>query len=144
MKKTYILLLLLITYTAKAQEEELKLLEGTWLSETNSSQGERWWIQDGILVGESFMIQENGDTAIWEKLSISLQEPIYYEADVSHNPKPVRFYLKTKEKDNLVFGNVKHDFPQYIEYLFQDENTLRVKVYNSERKLIFRFKRSKD
>lgn len=130
-----------MVFNSSGQEELLKKLEGTWLSEKNAKQGESWVVDGDFLRGQSFMIKENGDTTIWEKLSIHLIEPLYYEADVKSNPKPVRFLYKKGKGNKLLFENLEHDFPTHIEYTFIGENNLEAKVYNATKHLVFKFKR---
>ena len=108
-----------ITFVGSTLPGKLDQLAGLWLRIDKPSQGEKWWSTGPTsMSGFGFRIdQHNGDTVIFEKLSITIRsDAVYYVADVSSNPAPVRFKLTLSTRSRFVFENPDHDFPKRIAY----------------------------
>lgn len=95
-------------------------LIGTW--ENRTSQGsfyETWTkVNDSELSGKSYAIKEK-DTVVFETIRlIAKNDSLFYIPTVKNQNSnlPVQFKQKIITNHQLVFENLKHDFPQTIAY----------------------------
>jgi hypothetical protein len=91
---------------------------------------ESWSKSNGIFQSSVFEVSGN-DTVITEKIRlISLQGEMFYEATVANQNqgKPVLFKLTEITKNEAVFKNELHDFPQLIVYEFLNANNLKTTI----------------
>ncbi len=98
--------------------EKLSWIVDHWVSANGESTSYEHWekTSETLFTGGSETVK-NGDTIFAEKLKIELLDGnIYYIADVSHNPAPVKFKLTKLTENEAVFENPEHDFPQKISY----------------------------
>ena len=98
--------------------EKLLWIIDKWVSSDGESKSyERWEkINDSLFEGCSETIK-SGETIFSEKLKIQKTgNDIFYIADVSHNPEPVKFKLTSLDDIEAVFENPEHDFPKKITY----------------------------
>ncbi len=105
-------------YSQTSDMQKLSWIIDRWVATNGESKSYEHWekTSDTLFTGGSETIK-NGDTIFAEKLKIELIEGnIYYIADVSHNPAPVKFKLTYLTESDAVFENPEHDFPQKISY----------------------------
>jgi len=78
---------------------------------------EEWAISESNeLTGRAYLIK-GGELTDNEKLKIhTIENEVYYTADVSHNPEPVSFKLTECSDTIFIFENLLHDFPKKITY----------------------------
>jgi hypothetical protein len=112
--------LLILVNMSNAQNDMGKLswIVDRWVSTDGESTSYEHWekTSENLFTGGSETVK-NGDTVFAEKLKIELIDgSIYYIADVSHNPAPVKFKLTHLAENEAVFENPLHDFPQKISY----------------------------
>jgi hypothetical protein len=126
-QKTTLILLLLAIVSCKNSEanEKDKIKTANWLLgkwETKTADGtlsESWkQLNDSTFQGESFFIK-NKDTLHFETVTLQQNgEELIYNATVKgqNNDKPVPFKITSETEKQLVFENLKHDYPQKITY----------------------------
>jgi hypothetical protein len=147
MKQIITLLFILSLYACHPKNDKLNefsSLEGEWEKIEDMDEGtitkEIWRsTKTGQWKGIGLTL-ENKDTIFLEHLSIIQEDDwVYYVADVSHNPEPVKF--KWNEKSNpWRFENPNHDFPKFI--LYQTiNNKMNVEIGDSIRSLSFHFEK---
>ena len=140
-KLTAILTNLLIVFSAWSQSgkeisslKELEWLVGTWQRKGRSGiLYENWQkVSNNTFEGGSFTIS-NGDTTFMEFLRLArFGDDIFYIPKVAHNKYPVSFKLTKGDKNNLVFENTDHDFPQRIIYRLQEEGRLHARIEGTQ------------
>lgn len=111
----------------KPTVNDLAWMAGNWIQKTKSAEVEENWTtpKGGILLGvnRSIII---GRTH-FEFLRIADTEAgVIYFASPSGQPA-TEFPLKSREKDKVVFENLKHDFPQTITY-WKADGQLHAKI----------------
>lgn len=83
-----------------------------------------------LCLGEGLLISES-DTILKESLSLKfIQDTLYYCATVpnQNKGKTIVFKLEEQTDSSLVFTNPKHDYPQSIRYVKQDDNSMTVTI----------------
>lgn len=125
--------------------ENLKGLEGNWTSYKGIKFNEKWVIvNDSLMQGLGFTL--NGtDTVFSEKLLIERRgDSVYYGAYIENNGHFVYFVLDDADKTSWSFRNAEHDYPNIIEYEFENDTTLEVFTSNLQgnKKISFSLKRS--
>ena len=156
MKKCSVLLILLIFTLVSCGNQNKKqtnysLIQAEWLIGTwqvGSSEEEEnyevWTKTNGNeFVGKNFKIREL-DTTILENLLIKqVQDSIFYIATVigHNNDLSIFFPLKFISDNEIVFENLKHDFPQKITYSKIDSNLMIAEISGNihRKKEIYRF-----
>ena len=107
--------------------DQLNWLIGKWQMEGKNVF--EVWQKDGQKIrGSSFSIS-NGDTIIYETLTIEIiNDTLYYIPTVfdQNDGKAIPFKLESNLATNLVFTNMSHDFPQIIQYLLIGKDTIKV------------------
>jgi Domain of unknown function (DUF6265) len=107
---------------AQTNMQKLEWIVESWVSSSGETNSYEHWekISDELFTGGSETVK-SGDTLFSEKLKIVKEgEEIFYVADVSHNPMPVKFRLTSISDTMAVFENPEHDFPQKISYNYTD------------------------
>jgi len=141
MKKTTVKILLLLCLAAAlastlhAQQgpwDGLQQLAGIWKNQGKAS-FEKWEIAGPTaMLGEGYRQTADGEKRITEYLRIVrlADGSIVYQATVpsQNDSATIDFQLVFFTADSWTFENPKHDFPQKIEYWFQDAQILRVTV----------------
>lgn len=134
-QKTTLLLLLLAIISCKKSETNEKVqiktanwLLGKWSTKTADGNLSESWKQlnDSTFQAESFFIK-NKDTLHFESIILQQKgEDLFYNATVKgqNENKAVTFKLTTKAKNQLVFENPKHDYPQKITYTLINKDSL--------------------
>jgi Domain of unknown function (DUF6265) len=105
---------------------QLEWLIGQWEGIHGSGIYHEEWekINNNEFKGKAYLVKK-GEIPNPEKLKLHCDdEGIYYTADVSHNPNPVLFEMTSFDKNQFVFENPLHDFPQKITYEKMDNDTL--------------------
>lgn len=128
MRLNLLFLILVLTFssckkTADNKNDKIKLsawLLGNW--ENNSDVGnlsENWTqVNDSTFQGQSYFIK-NKDTLHSESIVLrQIGEELTYNAKVEgqNNNESIPFKLKSITAKQMVFENVKHDYPQKIVY----------------------------
>lgn len=133
-KMTLILLLLAIVScknkeaTEKDKIKSAKWLLGKWDTKTADGNLSESWkqINDSTFQAESFFIK-NKDTLHFESIMLQQKgEDLFYNASIKgqNENKAVTFKLTTKTEKQLVFENLKHDYPQKITYTLITKDSL--------------------
>ena len=113
-----------MSYSQNTDMQKLAWIVDHWIATDGESKSYEHWekTNETLFTGGSETIK-NGDTVFSEKLKIELIDGnIYYIADVSHNPAPVKFKLTKLTDSEAVFENPEHDFPKKISYKQVDGN----------------------
>lgn len=126
-------------------------LIGTWENKTQRGIIYETWSKtnDTEFSGKSFIVKEQ-DTIVFENIRlVQEQDKLVYIPTVENQNEglPVRFEIKTISKTQLVFENLKHDFPQIISYTKISGDSLVAEISGTkngqERKQTFPMKRIK-
>ena len=126
MKKTSLILLLILTFTAcKKSDKTAKMIGTDWLIgkwEQKNDQGivsETWEkVNDSTYKGQSFFIKSK-DTLHFETMQLNQKGgSIFYTSTVKgqNNDTSVTFNLSSVTKNQLVFDNPKNEYPRKIVY----------------------------
>ncbi|MCX7877063.1 MAG: DUF6265 family protein [Ignavibacteria bacterium] len=109
----------------------LKWIADNWIYSDDSKNlviYESWEKTEKGYKGYSKKVKD-GKTVFEEFLSVEKEDgEIFYIADVSHNPKPVKFRLTCNDLNEVVFENPEHDFPKKIRYKLIDDKELDVLI----------------
>jgi len=124
-----------LTLAAQGPWDGLQKLSGTWKRDGKSS-FEKWEsVAPDVLLGEGYAIKPDGEKKTREYLRLVRQDDgnIVYQATVpdQNDSATIDFPLTFFTSTSWTFENPEHDFPQSIEYLFQDDETLRVTLSGS-------------
>lgn len=100
--------------------EKASWLIGTWQNNSAKGSSTEIWrkMNDSTYVGESYFVIES-DTVSYEEFKLAqIGDRLSYTPTVrdQNNNKPVKFDLTSMTDKQLVFENLKHDFPQKISY----------------------------
>jgi hypothetical protein len=137
--KTTLLLLLLAIVSCKNSDanEKEKIKAANWLLgnwESKSVEGkltETWKkVNDSTFQAQSYFIKEK-DTLHFESITLQQKgEELTYSAAVKgqNNDKSVTFKLTTATEKQMVFENLKHDYPQKISYTQITADSLVAKI----------------
>jgi hypothetical protein len=114
-----IFLILTSCYRPSASEsmQDLLQLNGKWSSSESILFNEYWQIKsDTLLLGLGYSLQDN-DTVFKEELKIFYHDDnVFYGAKVGEREQFVLFELMKARKDNWIFENPDHDYPNIISY----------------------------
>lgn len=138
----FILFTIIMTDNLLTQTQDdmnkLSWIVDRWISKEGASTSYEHWekTSDVLFTGGSETVK-NGDTVFAEKLKIEVIDgSIYYIADVSHNPEPVKFKLTYVTETEAVFENPQHDFPKKITYMLV-EGKLHASIEGPSKKIDF-------
>ena len=109
--------------------EQLAWMAGSWEATRGKASIEEHWTQPagGTLFGVNRTLVA-GKTKAFEFLRIETREEgIFYVAQPGGRP-PTDFKLTKLEKQEVVFENPEHDFPQRIIYRKESDGTLHARV----------------
>lgn len=130
----YLLPLFLICSCTQAPKdlEKLQWLKGSWyLDDTTFSHHgiaiyEQWTSEgDSVLIGLTIAVQGK-DTQVEEEMKIVQRgKELYYIATVNdqNGGESVPFRMQYLREDSFCFSNPEHDFPKYILYFKNSENS---------------------
>lgn len=126
--------------------ENFHLFTGKWVSSENNSTTIEVWkkVSEHSLEGYGKTINDSDSTLKnYESLRIlEMSQEIFYLAKVEHNDLPIPFKLTQSSKNNFVFENPGHDFPNRIEYNFLNETKLEVIVGSKEKLFKINFEKN--
>ena len=127
--------------------ESLDWLLGSWRSVGERSIVHESWVRVSDTtfegVGESEPLP-SGERKLSETLRlVEMSGDVFYQAYVSHNPRPVSFALTGYSGGAATFENPDHDFPTKIVYRLESLGELVVTVSNEERGFTLEFERVK-
>lgn len=137
--KTTLLLLLLAIVSCKSSEsnkfEKIKganWILGNWESKSADGNLTETWkkVNDSTFHANSYFIKEK-DTLHFESITLQQRgEELTYSAAVQgqNNDKPVAFKLTTATEKQMIFENLKHDYPQKISYTQISPDSLVAKI----------------
>lgn len=132
--KSLIVILLLISISSLnyAQMDNFDWLLGEWMMDMENSYIVESWekISENTFEGESNTINSKNDSIIFsESLRLlKMGDNIFYIAKVPQNNLPVAFKKIFSDDKTITFENENHDFPQKIEYLKIEEDSLMVTI----------------
>ncbi len=107
----------------------LNWLMGEWQTQQQKNHTIERWIKssDKTFEGEG----KTANSMEYLRL-LEMSGEIFYIAKVAHNPLPVAFKLthcaKSGKERHFIFENKQHDFPNIIEYLKVNENSMTIKI----------------
>jgi stress response protein SCP2 len=138
MKKVIPFLLTIFIFVSCQKSKEVnKIVNADWLLgnwENKSFEGnlEETWkkVNDTTFQATSYFIKEK-DTLHFETIKLQKKgEALTYSAAVKgqNNDKAVVFKLTTETEKQLVFENLKHDYPQKISYSQITPDSIVVKI----------------
>ena len=107
-------------------------LLGTWENKSTDGNLKEIWTKanDSTYGGQSYFIKGN-DTIHFETIQLQqLEEELTYSATIKgqNNDKAVSFQLTNATENEMVFENLKHDYPQKITYSQLSPDSLLVKI----------------
>ncbi len=116
-------------------KNELRMAEwliGTWENKTSRGSVFETWnkVSEHEFAGKSYVVNQK-DTVIFETIRlVQEKDGLYYAPAVREQNKglPVRFALKTISDTQLIFENLKHDFPQVISYTKITKDSLLAEI----------------
>lgn len=124
---------------------EFYWLEGTWkILDSEENAFESWEIDDQLMTGTGYKLDENNDTIINERMSLQLVDStIEFVADVSHNDKPIHFRL-VESASEFRFENKEHDFPKWLIYNKISRDSMSATIGDEQRHITFQFVRTSE
>jgi hypothetical protein len=137
--------------TVLSKIRQMEWIIGKWENITRDGSLYEIWTKtnDTIYSGRSFMIANN-DTVFSERISLELKKnELFYIPTVcdQNNAQPITFKLVSNEKNEIIFENKEHDFPQRIIYTNSNPDSLYARVEGNDngkfRKEEFFMKRSR-
>lgn len=150
--KTFIILLVSALFVSfETPMDKAAWLLGTWEDRSTNGVFTESWVKqnDSLFVGKGTMVMGK-DTVFSESLAIKQRgADLFYIPTVAdqNGGQPVEFKLTSSTKEQLVFENSAHDFPQKITYTQSGKNALVAEVSGIEkgvaRSEIFELKRAK-
>jgi hypothetical protein len=125
--------------------EDMKMLEGKWVSVEGVQFSESWKVvHDSLIEGVGYSMNNN-DTVFTEQLKIyRMGNYVLYGAKVGGNEDYVHFRLTEARKGKWTFVNPVHDYPNVIEYIMKDENSLIARTSNLNGNKVVEFKLKKE
>lgn len=126
-------LLFLFSGCKNKTSDELKpflFMIGNWQSSNDSTTMlyENWKESEGKFIGESFAINQQGDTVFSEKAELFFDGKNIIYAVAAGDQKWVDFTHKDNQIDFATFENLSNDFPQRIIYSSTESNRLFAKI----------------
>lgn len=109
--------------------KDLAWLQGNWENKEGEAYlFENWVINsDGSLTGTAYTL-ENTDTTFSEKVKLAFStDGIYYQVNVQGSDS-TSFKLVECKKQEAVFENLEHDFPQRILYKLVNKDSLYARI----------------
>ncbi len=113
--------------------KQVKWLSGTW--ENKAQRGsifENWKTgDDSTLIGRSYSIRNGKDTVVFETIQLRQRNGALYYVPIArgqNNNQPVPFKMTLLTKDQMVFENPEHDFPQKITYTRMAKDSLLAEI----------------
>lgn len=140
MKNTIVVSIIVLVFVAckdadSGEKDKIKLahdLLGNW--ENKSEEGaliENWKkVNDSTFAATSYFIK-NKDTLHFESITLQQKaEKLTYQSIVTgqNNDKPVTFDFVVSDEKQLIFENLKHDYPQKIMYKQLSKESLIVEI----------------
>lgn len=131
--------------------DKVQWLLGTWENITKRGTIYETWtkVSDEKFIGKSYTIKEK-DTIVFETITLLKQSDSLYYIPVVKNQNqglPIRFLAKVITENQLVFENLKHDFPQIISYTKINSDSLVAEISGKRngqvRKMTFPMKKIK-
>lgn len=124
---------------------EFEWLIGKWErtdTKTGQQAFEEWVSVSDVLYTGKGWTMEGKDTIFEEHLRIYVSEnKFFYEAEVAHNPGPVRFEIVEWDDSKFESVNLKHDFPTNIDYEHDKAGKLIVTISDQKKEMHFQFRK---
>ncbi|WP_310594861.1 DUF6265 family protein [Flavobacterium sp.] len=127
--------LLLLSCTNSHKNDKIKASEwliGDWKNQSEEGILNETWSKpnDSTLVAGSFFIKEK-DTLHFENIVLKEKEgELIYETIIKgqNNDKPILFPLLSETENELVFENLKNDYPQKIKYHRNSKTAITISI----------------
>lgn len=118
--------------TEKEKIKTARWLLGTWENKSPEGNLKEIWnkVNDSTYEGQSYFIKGK-DTIHFEKIQLQQKgEQLTYSQTVrgQNDDKPVAFPLTNTNEKELVFENLKHDYPQKISYKSISKDSLVAEI----------------
>ncbi len=148
--------LLLLSFTGKKELINVKSfgwLEGSWGMKTKRGTiTEAWKItHDSLMVGNSKMINLNGEERILENLELVFSGGQYYYVSAvngQNGGEQVKFTITSYNEKSFVAENPQHDFPKRITYNLINNDSIHAFIDGGpampDKKSNFHYSRIKD
>lgn len=116
----------------KYQIKKADWLIGNWQNKTNGGTlSENWTkVNDSMFTATSLFIKDQ-DSIHHETIVLEQKaEKLTYTATIKgqNEDKPIRFELKTNTENELIFENLKNNYPQKISYKKMANNTIVTQI----------------
>ena len=133
--------LLLLSCTNSHKNDKIKASEwliGDWKNQSEEGILNETWSKpnDSTLVAGSFFIKEK-DTLHFENIALKEKEgELIYETIIKgqNNDKPILFPLLSETENELVFENLKNDYPQKIKYQRNSKTAITISISGKQAK----------
>ncbi|MEY4011999.1 MAG: hypothetical protein RIT22_1123 [Bacteroidota bacterium] len=127
--------LLLLSCTNSHKNDKIKASEwliGDWKNQSEEGILNETWSKpnDSTLVAGSFFIKEK-DTLHFENIALKEKEgELIYETIIKgqNNDKAILFPLLSETENELVFENLKNDYPQKIKYQRNSKTAITISI----------------
>lgn len=120
--------------------EDMKALEGTWTTVEGPGFRETWKVVNDTLIRGTGYSLNNRDTVFSEQLKIRRAGGIvYYAAKPGDQKSYVQFKLEKAGRDYWKFENPSHDYPNVIEYVLKNKQTLIARTSNTKGNKVVEF-----
>ena len=146
--KIFIILILLIPINLSAQLDSINWILGEWVMNYERAYLTESWekISENSIEGSGITRDNESDSTLFsESLRIlDMNGEIFYLAKVRQNRFPIPFKLTYQDSNKIIFENENHDFPQIINYIRLNNDSLKVIIglLNDEKSnREFRFKK---
>jgi len=117
-----------------AQTENFTWLEGKWQVKTDKAEMYEVWQKDGRrLKGEGYSVKD-GQKMLNETLYLENFDGQWAYIALPKGQIITLFRLIQADKNNYIFENKEHDFPQRIHYNFDGQKSIHVIVEGSDKK----------
>ncbi len=130
--------------TPKEAFNDIKALEGKWVSTGTTLFNENWKVvSDTLMTGTGFSLN-GGDTVFQERLKIfRTGENIWYAAQPNPEKEYVLFRLTKAGYRHWTFENPVNDYPGIIVYLLKKDTLLETRATNirGNKEVVFTFKK---
>lgn len=135
LKLLFISLLYILTFmsctepNANENMENIRVLEGDWISHKGVSYNENWdIISDSAFYGVGFSIND-GDTLFKQDMSIFLNSNrVYFSINPEKDSNDLKFELLEATKNSWLFTNSKNSYPNRIFYNFSNDTSLTIEI----------------
>ncbi len=127
--------------------EDLKSLEGSWVTYEGSLFNEYWEVvNDSLMVGMGYSLN-GGDTAFKEYIKIYFQlDDVFYAARFDDEEAFTSFKMEEAGENEWKFVNAENEYPNILRYKFINDTLLTASISNirGNKEVLFKMKRGSE